>query len=126
MSLKNLVTVFILVGLISAALAQSQTQSPQSDGVERTFEFSYTYNKVEARIRLRDGDAESELRHQLELGDFGAEFRVEFQQKAGDTQNDLRMRLRLLELIEYVPDSTTGYQNDTASIIYFWLIKGHY
>ncbi len=132
MSFKKLVCLFVIFGLLAVSIAQPGSEphsfeapmaqdgpyaeSPSSDDVERDFEFNTGSNQIEARIRLRANGTESELRHEINIGDFGAEFRVEFEQKAGDTENQLRMRFRLFELIEYIPDSTPGYQNETVSI----------
>lgn len=133
LSLKKVVCLFVIFGLLAVSFAGTPgvetpegNESPEStepenetpeieDNVERSFEFKFGSDQIEARIRLRSDGFESEVRHEVRAGDFGAEFRVEFQQESGDVENELRMRLRLFQLIEYIPDETPGYQNETVS-----------
>jgi hypothetical protein len=133
LSLKKVVCLFVIFGLLAVSFAGTPgvetpegNESPEStepenetpeieDNVERSFEFKFGSDQIEARIRLRSDGFESEVRHEVRAGDSGAEFRVEFQQESGDVENELRMRLRLFQLIEYIPDETPGYQNETVS-----------
>lgn len=142
MSIKKFVCLLAIFSLLAVAIASGGTpgsdapsseapsaetpsvETPSAEGnnnsttsnsteIERRFDFSFGSDQIEARIRIRQGDSESEVRHELRAESSGAEFRLEFEQKAGDTENQLRLRLRLFELIEYVPDQTPGYQNET-------------
>lgn len=66
-------------------------------------------------VRLREGDGESELLHQITAESDGVEFNLEYEQEAGNAESQIEMRLKLIELIEYIPNGTPGYQNESVS-----------
>jgi len=121
MSFKKFLCLFVVLGLFAVSLASPGPDTPGVDSpsssseVERSFEFNFGSDQVKVKVHLKSADFESEISHELIAAGSGAEFRVEFQQKAGQTENQLRLRLRLFELIEYIPDATPGYQNEPVS-----------
>lgn len=127
MNLRKLVVFLVIFGFVAAAFADDGPKGPESeskgpsshhddeDDVKREFKFTVQPEKIEVEVKLENGKQESKLKHKILATDSGVEFRVAYEQESGDTESELRLRVRLFELVEYIPDGTPGYQNEGVS-----------
>ncbi len=126
MQLRKLLVLLLVFGFVAAAFANdgpeaegphSESNGPESEGddVEREFKFQVEADQIEVEVKMKQNGTESELKHKIEATENGVEFRVAYQQESGNTETELRLRVRLFQLVEYIPDSTPGYQNEAVS-----------